>query len=90
MWGNINTPLHEAAKLNVGELPINPLTPNEMRKALEVAAYHSPWVRRAFEAARHEGWSGEDKYTLLAFHMTLENERRVESELRYLMLSPSP
>ena len=85
---NIDMPLHEAADLRVGEPPLHMTKPDEMRKAMMRAARHSLWIRRAFDIADVEGYSGEDRYVLLAFHLALENERRQHFELRRAMLEP--
>ena len=49
-------------------------TPNEMRVELHKAANHFATIRRCFDVAQYNGWSGEDKYTFLAYHTFKQNQ----------------
>ena len=51
-------------------------TPTGIRKRLwEVGYRNDPIVSRIFDLARHEGLSGEDTYTLLAYYALADRER---------------
>jgi hypothetical protein len=80
------TYLHEAANLRPGDLPVKEITPQEMRKALARAMYSSPLLRHVQNIAEREGWTGEDKFTALAFYAVL----RMEDYTRRAELEPAP
>jgi hypothetical protein len=62
----------------------------EMRKAIEEASRDSSLIRQAFDTAYYMGLSGEDKYTLLAYHALRQLETHFQVNMKSLMLSPSP
>jgi hypothetical protein len=84
------TYLHEAVNLRPGDLPIEEITPQEMRKALARAIYSSPLLRHVQNMAEHEGWTGEDKFTALAFYAVLRMEEREFYDTRRAELEPAP
>ena len=67
-------PLHEAMKIEPGQWPSKGFTPQEMRVGIAKASYYSTIARNVSATAEHEGWSGEDKFTALAFHLLLRLE----------------
>lgn len=82
--------LHEAMELRHGELPFTkPITPAEMRVGLSKTARYNPVLGRVSNMAEMEGWTGEDKYTALAFYAMLQWESMQASYFRYAELSPS-
>lgn len=79
--------LHEAMNLRPGTLPFNkPITPAEMRVGLARAQYYNQIIRNVSVMAEREGWSGEDKYTALAFYTMLQLEIHQGREFRRVML----
>lgn len=56
-------------------------TPNGIRQRLLEASRYDPLVRRVFDLAVREGLSGEDIYTLLAYHAIVQKQ-----ELEQLIL----
>lgn len=48
----------------------------------------SPLVSQCMTLAEHEGWSGEDAMTLLAYHALLALERSQDALYEEAMLSP--
>lgn len=87
--------LHEAMKLPLGEWPMKPITPAEMRVGIARASYYSTIARQVSNMAECEGWTGEDKYTALAFHLMLrlevledQNYRRASLEAHPMFLVP--
>lgn len=83
--------LHEAMEYKPGETPrTSPPTPQQMRVGMARASYCSTILRQINNVAEHEGWSGEDKYTALAFYTTLQLEVYQMRELRRLELEPAP
>jgi hypothetical protein len=81
-------PLHEALNLRVGESIMKPYSAAEMRTAIYHAAQASPWIRRSFMLTDTQGFSGEDRYVHLAFHMLLEAERQQCRDIDEAMLKP--
>jgi hypothetical protein len=67
-----------------------PTDVREMRKAIEKACRDSSLIRQAFDTAYYMGLSGEDKYTLLAYHALRQLETHFQMSMKTLMLSPSP
>lgn len=63
---------------------------NEMRKEMECAAYDSSLINRAFQHARCAGLSGEDKYTLLAYHALKALQTHYQLNMDYLVRTPMP
>ena len=43
-------------------------TVEKMREELFKASYYDPLIRQVFDMANYKGLSGEDRYTLLAYH----------------------
>lgn len=88
----MNNALHDVLNLRPGEISARVAlkTPAEMRKAMLQAAYYSAQIHRVFQIADHEGFTGEDRYTALAFYLALENERLTDRYLRRMMLEPLP
>lgn len=84
------TYLHEAVRLLPGNLPEGPISPQEMRKGIARALYNSPLIRHAHNMAEHEGWTGEDKYTALAFYAILRLEEREFDLIRRVELEAHP
>lgn len=83
--------LHEAMNYRPGETPwVKPPTPQEMRVGIARASYYSTILRQINNVAEREGWSGEDKYTALAFYTTLQLEVYQIRELRRIELEPMP
>lgn len=80
MFNSIASPLHEQINLPAGEAFIGRMPhPNEMRQALtRVAHRHSPLLQRVWNMAQHDGLSGEDLYTAMAFYLQLEYENMHE------------
>lgn len=76
--------LHETMNLRPGELPFaKPPTPAAMRVGLARAQYYSTIVCNVSVMAEREGWSGEDKYTALAFYAMLQLESTTATYLRF-------
>lgn len=83
--------LHEAMKLKLGDVPwAEPFTPQQMRAGMARAMYGSPLIRQINNVAEREGWSGEDKYTALAFYTTLQLEILEDIAFRRVELEPMP
>tara|TARA_R110001599_G_scaffold171353_1_gene362396 strand:- start:425268 stop:425489 length:222 start_codon:yes stop_codon:yes gene_type:complete len=53
---------------------------NDMRKKIEEMNFDDPMVRHVFDAARHLGLSGEDKYVALAYQ-AIEKYKRLEKHV---------
>lgn len=81
------TYLHEAVRLRPGDLPEAPISPQEMRKGIARVLYNSPLIRHM---AEYEGWTGEDKYTALAFYVILRLEEREFDLIRRAELEAHP
>ena len=62
-------------------------TPEGMRRRLQQYAREDPLVRRVLEMARYQGLSGEDTYTILAFHALIDRERFMDQILDWNMLN---
>ena len=65
------------------------LTPQGIRRRLDTHGYRcDPLVNRVFQQAHYSGLTGEDKYTLLAWHALLA----LEDTQKYLLerLEPEP
>jgi hypothetical protein len=60
------------------------------RKHIYELAYHDALVRRVLDMARHEGLSGEDTMTTLAYYALIEKERMTDAYLDNAMRSPGP
>lgn len=58
-----------------------PTTPDEMRAALNKLRYDDPLVHAAFTAADYAGMSGEDRYTVLAYHAVTQKQKLLEQLL---------
>lgn len=83
----MNAELHEVMGYPLGELPfVKPPTAQEMRKGLARATYYATLLRNATMMAEREGWSGEDKYTAIAFYLQLRNETLETLNLKQAML----
>lgn len=63
-------------------------TPNGMRALLDRYAREHPLPAQIFNIARHQGLSGEDKYTMLAYHALLQMERYEKMALDTLARMP--
>ena len=81
--------LHEAMKIEPGQWPGKGFTPQEMRVGITRASYYSTIVRNVSATAEHEGWSGEDKFTAMAFHLLLRLETLEDLMLRRADLEPA-
>lgn len=55
-------------------------TPQEARVAILKAEYDTPIVHTALMTTRHLGWSGEDLYSIIAWH-ALQRAEDLESRL---------
>lgn len=64
-------------------------TPQGMRKRLREYSSHNPIAHRVREVAYHEGWSGEDEMTVLAYHALVQLEAMIEERLRAANLYPA-
>lgn len=75
--------LHEVMGLRLGELPFGkPITPAAMRAGMARASYYQTTMRNVTIMAEKEGFSGEDKYTALAFYALLQLESMTSTYLR--------
>lgn len=91
-------PLHDELGLKIGEWPMGATKyngasphPDEMRKALTKVAYrYSPLLQRMVNFAQHQGYSGEDTYVLIAFHLQLEIERQQATIMRQISCAMAP
>ena len=67
------------------EIKLDPATtPDEMRKALFLVSRDHYLVRRVMMMSDMNGLSGEDRYTVMAYHAVkamLSNQRRLEELL---------
>ncbi len=83
--------LHEAMGYHLGEMPLaEPPTPQKMRVGLARAQYYNTILNRVVSIAEHEGWTSEDKYTVMTFYLVLQNEQLMDNAMRRAMLEPTP
>jgi hypothetical protein len=83
--------LHEAMGYKLGETPWeSPPTPQEMRVGLSRALYYSTLLRNAAMLSEREGWTDVDKYTAMAFYMTLAHEQLERNFLEVTARLPPP
>jgi hypothetical protein len=68
----------------------DPASIDEMRQAIDRARWDSSLIKNALDTAQFNGMSGEDKYAMLAYWALRELETQYQSNLRWLMLQPSP
>lgn len=61
-----------------------------MRAEIWKAMYDSPIIRACLESARHHGLSGEDTYTMLAYHALRSLEDHYQRRVELLCLMPVP
>ncbi len=66
------------------------LTPNEMRQAMNRQSRDSAIIAQAFQVAHHNGLSGEDLYTVLAYHALVTLERYAQDSLYLQARMPDP
>ena len=75
---------------------LKPETPDKIREAETIQgkrkhiyelAYHDALVRRVLDMARHEGLSGEDTMTVIAYYALIEKERITDAYLENIMLA---
>jgi hypothetical protein len=60
------------------------------RKRLLEFSHHDPLTRRVFDVARHEGLSGEDAMTMLAYHALIQVEEMRALLFDKMMCEPAP
>ena len=65
-------------------------TPDEMRAAIFMAARHDPLIRQVMDAADHKGMSGEDRYTVLAYHALKAMMDAHQREIDFYRTHPAP
>lgn len=80
----------EQGLLGLRKMETEPTDCNQMRQEIQRAAYDSPLINRVFQQAQYAGLSGEDKYTVLAYHALKELQRHYQLNLEWLNLTPSP
>ena len=61
-----------------------------MRQAIWHGQRDSALIKNALLAAEYAGMSGEDKYTLLAYHALVALEELYGEHLKWISLSPRP
>jgi hypothetical protein len=63
---------------------------NAMRRAIDEAKHESALVGQAMISADYNGMSGEDRYTMLAYHALVALETYWKQALKSSMLNPNP
>lgn len=88
MSGYTRAALHEEAGIAPGQYLWDKLpTPEQMRTQLAHAARHSHTIHNVCLTAEERGWSGEDKYTAMAWFAALEAERYADDNAGHIMRS---
>jgi hypothetical protein len=64
--------------------------PNEMRRRIEKARRDSALIAQTLRNAEYEGWSGEDKYVVLAYRALVALERLHKQMLSYMQQATAP
>ena len=65
-------------------------TPEEMRAAIFLAARHDPITRQVMDMADCKGMSGEDRYTVLAYHALKAMMAAYQREIDFYRTHPAP
>jgi hypothetical protein len=65
-------------------------TPNGIRQRINEARRYDPLVRQVFDLAYQQGLSGEDLYTLLAYHALVTKQKLELHIVENYMVRPSP
>jgi len=63
-------------------------TADECRAELVRESYNNPTIRKVMDAARYAGFSGEDTYAILAYHLCVVADKYQEMCLEQLQKSP--
>lgn len=65
-------------------------TVNGMRQAIYKASHESALIRHSMQVADFQGLSGEDRYTMLAYHALVSLEQTYQQLTNYAKRMPDP